>query len=61
VLELSFNSDPQVSMSMSGSIGDGNLTGNVGTALYVSPEMMHTLAKAHYDQVTRVTRVTGAN
>ena len=42
-------------MSTSGSLGDGGLTGKVGTALYVSPEMMDTKAKAHYNQVTILT------
>ncbi|OWF52320.1 Eukaryotic translation initiation factor 2-alpha kinase 4 [Mizuhopecten yessoensis] len=36
--------------SQSGSIGDGNLTGKVGTALYVSPEMMTGESKIVYSQ-----------
>ncbi|XP_041355156.1 eIF-2-alpha kinase GCN2-like [Gigantopelta aegis] len=39
-----------LSCSQSGSMNDGNLTGKVGTALYVSPEMMTGAAKVHYDQ-----------
>ncbi|KAK7506996.1 hypothetical protein BaRGS_00001847, partial [Batillaria attramentaria] len=41
--------DNLLSSSRSGS-GDGNLTGKVGTALYVSPEMMTGGHKLHYDQ-----------
>jgi hypothetical protein len=37
--------------SRSGSQGDGNLTGRVGTALYVSPEMMIKQNKGTYSQV----------
>ena len=40
-----------LSCSQSGSVNDGNLTGKVGTALYVSPEMMTGAAKVQYDQV----------
>ncbi|KAH3854167.1 hypothetical protein DPMN_096706, partial [Dreissena polymorpha] len=36
--------------SRSGSLGDGNLTGRVGTALYVSPEMMMQHSKVTYSQ-----------
>ncbi|BFZ11743.1 hypothetical protein BsWGS_14782 [Bradybaena similaris] len=43
--------DIGLSMSRSGySSGDGNLTGKVGTALYVSPEVMEGRGKVHYDQ-----------
>ena len=45
--------DP-LSSSRSGS-GDGDLTGEVGTALYVSPEMMKGGSKLRYDQVSLVT------
>ena len=31
---------------------DGNLTGKVGTALYVSPEVMQGGVKVRYDQVS---------
>ena len=37
--------------SRSGSLGDGNLTGRVGTALYVSPEMMIKQNRVTYSQV----------
>lgn len=37
--------------SRSGSLGDGNLTGRVGTALYVSPEMMIKQNRGTYSQV----------
>ncbi|XP_055957482.1 eIF-2-alpha kinase GCN2-like isoform X1 [Patella vulgata] len=43
-------SDFYLSSSRSISLGDGNLTGNVGTALYVSPEVMASGGKLHYDQ-----------
>ncbi|XP_060076346.1 eIF-2-alpha kinase GCN2-like [Ylistrum balloti] len=36
--------------SQSGSVGDGHLTGKVGTALYVSPEMMTGESKIIYSQ-----------
>ena len=49
------NLDPRVSTSKSESLGDGNLTGKVGTALYVSPEMMNTSSRTHYNQVTYCT------
>lgn len=39
------------SYSRSGSLGDGNLTGHVGTALYVSPEIMLKQNKVTYSQV----------
>lgn len=45
--------DIGLSLSRSGySSGDGNLTGKVGTALYVSPEVMQGGDKVHYDQVS---------
>lgn len=40
-----------ISKSMSRSDGAGDLTGKVGTALYVSPEMMTGLGKMSYSQV----------
>ena len=44
--------DQMLSMSRSGlGSGDGNLTGKVGTALYVSPEVMQGGGKVHYNQV----------
>ena len=43
--------DFNMSTSRSGSLGDGNLTGKVGTALYVSPEMMTGANKIIYSQV----------
>ena len=47
--------DVYYSSSRSGSgslgLGDGSLTGKVGTALYVSPEMMNSTAKTSYNQV----------
>jgi len=43
--------DIHESYSRSGSLGDGNLTGRVGTALYVSPEMMIKQNKVTYSQV----------
>ena len=46
------------SSSRSGSLGDGNLTGMVGTALYVSPEMMSGENKVTYSQVSLVVLVT---
>ena len=45
------NLDPRVNASKSESLGDGNLTGKVGTALYVSPEMTDTSTRTHYNQV----------
>ncbi|KAH9514286.1 Eukaryotic translation initiation factor 2 alpha kinase 4, partial [Bulinus truncatus] len=43
--------DMGLNISRSGcSSGDGNLTGRVGTALYVSPEIMNGMGKVHYDQ-----------
>ncbi|GFR96851.1 eukaryotic translation initiation factor 2-alpha kinase 4 [Elysia marginata] len=43
--------DQMLSMSRSGlGSGDGNLTGKVGTALYVSPEVMQGGAKLNYNQ-----------
>ncbi|CAL1531308.1 unnamed protein product [Lymnaea stagnalis] len=43
--------DLGLNLSRSGcSSGDGNLTGKVGTALYVSPEVMQGRGKVHYDQ-----------
>ncbi|XP_074662114.1 eIF-2-alpha kinase GCN2-like [Tubulanus polymorphus] len=36
--------------SKSASLGDGNMTGKVGTALYVSPEMMKAAARTNYTQ-----------
>ena len=42
------------SLSRSGSLGDGNLTGMVGTALYVSPEMMVKCNKITYSQVWQI-------
>ncbi|GFO47300.1 eukaryotic translation initiation factor 2-alpha kinase 4 [Plakobranchus ocellatus] len=43
--------DQTVNASRSGfGSGDGNLTGKVGTALYVSPEVMQGGGKVHYDQ-----------
>ena len=45
------------SSSRSGSLGDGNLTGMVGTALYVSPEMMSGENKVTYSQVSLVVLV----
>ncbi|KAK3700276.1 hypothetical protein RRG08_033554 [Elysia crispata] len=43
--------DQMLSMSRSGlGSGDGNLTGKVGTALYVSPEVMQGGGKVHYNQ-----------
>ncbi|XP_052767751.1 eIF-2-alpha kinase GCN2-like isoform X2 [Mya arenaria] len=38
------------SSSRSGSLGDGSMTGQVGTALYVSPEMMTRQGKVTYSQ-----------
>ena len=43
----------------SDSLGDGSLTSKVGTALYVSPEVMNTSAKTHYDQVRYTSRSDG--
>ncbi|CAL1531307.1 unnamed protein product [Lymnaea stagnalis] len=44
-------SDLDLSSSQSdGSVGDGILTGAVGTAHYVSPEVMLGVGKVHYDQ-----------
>ena len=43
--------DIQNSISQSTSLGEGAHTGKVGTALYVSPEMIDANAKAHYSQV----------
>ena len=40
-----------ISKSMSRSDGAGDLTGKVGTALYVSPEMMTGVGKMSYSQV----------
>ncbi|XP_069116071.1 eIF-2-alpha kinase GCN2-like [Argopecten irradians] len=49
MLTNSLVADNQYS-STSGSIGDGHLTGKVGTALYVSPEMMTGESKIIYSQ-----------
>lgn len=38
--------------SFSENTGDGSLTGKVGTALYVSPEMMTGASKIVYTQVS---------
>lgn len=38
--------------SRSGSLGDGKLTGHVGTALYVSPEMMIKGTRGTYSKVS---------
>jgi hypothetical protein len=37
--------------SKSDSLDDGGLTGKVGTALYVSPEMTDAQKRTHYSQV----------
>ncbi len=42
-----------VTDSQSESLGDGNLTGKVGTALYVAPEMMSAAKRVQYSQVWR--------
>ena len=51
-LELSASADMGMvpGISQSESLGDGNLTGKVGSALYVSPEMLTTSARAFYSQ-----------
>ena len=50
--------NPSVLMDQSSSksdslCADDGLTGKVGTALYVSPEMMDTTHRTHYNQVCR--------
>nr|WAQ68452.1 eIF-2-alpha kinase GCN2 [Haliotis discus hannai] len=48
--QTSYSDTNFLSSSRSGSLGDGNMTGQVGTALYVSPEVMSGGDKLHYDQ-----------
>ncbi|KAL4238496.1 Eukaryotic translation initiation factor 2 alpha kinase 4 [Mactra antiquata] len=50
VLVLASAGDIHDTSSRSGSLGDGNLTGRVGTALYVSPEMMIKQNRGTYSQ-----------
>ena len=47
---LSMSMDFKNTSSKSDSLDNGNLTGKVGTALYVSPEMMDTSSKNQYNQ-----------
>jgi hypothetical protein len=41
-------------LSFSHEIGDGSLTGQVGTALYVAPELSTSGTKAIYNQVRKL-------
>ncbi|XP_045185726.2 eIF-2-alpha kinase GCN2-like [Mercenaria mercenaria] len=50
VLMMASAGDIHDMSSRSGSLGDGNLTGRVGTALYVSPEMMIKQNRGTYSQ-----------
>ena len=53
VMDMSLNPSMLMdqSSSKSDSLGTDGLTGKVGTALYVSPEMMDTNHRTHYNQV----------